>query len=884
MKNFGSYNHELIENKIYNFWQKKKLFKAIKNKKKNKYFSIVIPPPNITGSLHMGHALNNTIQDLLIRFKRNQGYETLWQPGTDHAGIATQMVVEKQLLEKGLTRQSLGREKFVKEIWKWKNKSGNEIISQLKKLGSSCDWSRERFTMDEGLSKAVIKVFVDLYNKKLIYKDLKLVNWDPVLQTAVSDLEVVQKEVDGKLFYIKYLIKGSDSFLTVATTRPETMFGDTALAVNPKDERYKALVGKTAIIPVANREIKIIEDVYADPSQGSGVVKITPAHDFNDFIVGERNNLAKINILTKDAKLNDNTPSDFVGLDRFEARKKLISKLTELNLIEKIDNIKHSVPFGDRSNSIIEPYLTEQWFLDAKKLSVEAIAKVKNKQTSFFPENWSKTYYQWMENIQPWCISRQLWWGHQIPAWYTPSGKIIVANNEKEAKKIVKKKFKKNITLTQDSDVLDTWFSSALWSFATFGWPKKTYELKRFYSTSVLVTGFDIIFFWVARMMMMSLYFMKKVPFSDVYVHALVRDEKGQKMSKSKGNVIDPLVLINEFGADALRFTLIAMSSPGRDVKLAKERVNGYKNFITKIWNIFNFSKFNNTFTDPKISIKKINNPINLWILSEFNNCKLKTSESINNYRFDEAAKNVYQFTWNFFCDWYIEFAKPILYSNNKKNILELKKTISFLQSELLLLLHPFIPFVTEELWSLAKFDKFFKTPLISYTSKNSFVLSKNQIKNAKNINVVINFITEIRSIKVTLGISPGSFCNVFLNNTSKNFQILIKENLEIIKRLGRIKEIDFTSSSKISVINMIIADENVRIQFENTVNLNDQKEIQLKKQKEILNKISISEKKLNNPGFVQNAPKNVVDNEKEMLSNYQIDLNKIINILRSFS
>ena len=884
MKNFGSYNHELIENKIYNFWQKKKLFKAIKNKKKNKYFSIVIPPPNVTGSLHMGHALNNTIQDLLIRFKRNQGYETLWQPGTDHAGIATQMVVEKQLLEKGLTRQSLGREKFVKEIWKWKNKSGNEIISQLKKLGSSCDWSRERFTMDEGLSKAVIKVFVDLYNKKLIYKDLKLVNWDPVLQTAVSDLEVVQKEVDGKLFYIKYLIKGSDSFLTVATTRPETMFGDTALAVNPKDERYKALVGKTAIIPVANREIKIIEDVYADPSQGSGVVKITPAHDFNDFIVGERNNLAKINILTKDAKLNDNTPSDFVGLDRFEARKKLISKLTELNLIEKIDNIKHSVPFGDRSNSIIEPYLTEQWFLDAKKLSVEAIAKVKNKQTSFFPENWSKTYYQWMENIQPWCISRQLWWGHQIPAWYTPSGKIIVANNEKEAKKIIKKKFKKNITLTQDSDVLDTWFSSALWSFATFGWPKKTYELKRFYSTSVLVTGFDIIFFWVARMMMMSLYFMKKVPFSDVYVHALVRDEKGQKMSKSKGNVIDPLVLINEFGADALRFTLIAMSSPGRDVKLAKERVNGYKNFITKIWNIFNFSKFNNTFTDPKISIKKINNPINLWILSEFNNCKLKTSESINNYRFDEAAKNVYQFTWNFFCDWYIEFAKPILYSNNKKNILELKKTISFLQSELLLLLHPFIPFVTEELWSLAKFDKFFKTPLISYTSKNSFVLSKNQIKNAKNINVVINFITEIRSIKVTLGISPGSFCNVFLNNTSKNFQILIKENLEIIKRLGRIKEIDFTSSSKISVINMIIADENVRIQFENTVNLNDQKEIQLKKQKEILNRISISEKKLNNPGFVQNAPKNVVDNEKEMLSNYQIDLNKIINILRSFS
>ena len=686
MKNFGSYNHSEIENKIYNFWEKKKLFKPIKNKTKNKSFSIVIPPPNVTGSLHMGHALNNTIQDLLIRFKRNQGFETLWQPGTDHAGIATQMVVEKQLLEKGLSRQSLGREKFVKEIWKWKSKSGNEIVSQLKKLGSSCDWSRERFTMDDGLSKAVIKVFVDLYNQKLIYKDLKLVNWDPVLQTAVSDLEVVQKEIEGKLYYIKYSIKDSDQFLTVATTRPETMFGDVALAVNPKDKRYKNLVGKTAIIPVANREIPIIEDIYADPTQGSGVVKITPAHDFNDFIVGERNGLKKINILTKDAKLNDAVPADFVGLDRFDARNKLIATLNDLSSLEKVENIKHAVPFGDRSNSIIEPYLTEQWFLDAKKLSNDAILNVKNKKTSFFPENWSKTYYQWMENIQPWCISRQLWWGHQIPAWYTPSGEIIVANNLNEAKQIAKKKFKKNLILTQDNDVLDTWFSSALWSFATFGWPKKTYELKRFYSTSVLVTGFDIIFFWVARMMMMSLYFTKKVPFSDVYVHALVRDEKGQKMSKSKGNVIDPLVLINEFGADALRFTLIAMSSPGRDVKLAKERVNGYKNFITKIWNIFNFSKFNNTFSDPKININKIKDPINLWILNEFNNCKLKTNDCINNYRFDEAARHVYQFTWNLFCHWYIEFAKPVLYSSNKIIIQELKKTISFIRPNLLII------------------------------------------------------------------------------------------------------------------------------------------------------------------------------------------------------
>jgi valyl-tRNA synthetase len=883
MKNFGSYNHKVIEKKIYNFWEKKELFKPIKNKKKTKYFSIVIPPPNVTGSLHMGHALNNTIQDLLIRYKRNQGYETLWQPGTDHAGIATQIVVEKQLAAKGLTKNILGRKKFINEIWKWKVKSGNQIISQLKKLGSSCDWSRERFTMDEGLSKSVIKVFVELYKKKLIYKDLKLVNWDPVLQTAVSDLEVIQKEVEGKLYFIRYEIKDLNKTLTIATTRPETLFGDTALAVNPKDKRFKDLVGKTAIIPICNREIKIIEDDYADPTQGSGIVKITPAHDFNDFLVGERNKLSQINIFTKDAKLNHNTPDTYVGLDRFDARTKLVQELTKLGLIEKIETIKHAVPYGDRSNSIIEPYLTEQWFLDAKKLAKGAIQEVKSKKTSFFPENWTKTYFQWMNNIQPWCISRQLWWGHQIPAWYAPNGEVFVANDKKEAELLANKKFKKNIVLKQDEDVLDTWFSSSLWAFATLGWPKKTYELKRFYSTSVLVTGFDIIFFWVARMMMMSLHFMKKVPFSHVYVHALVRDEKGQKMSKSKGNVIDPLDLIQEYGADALRFTLIAMSSPGRDVKLAKERVNGYKNFVTKIWNIFNFSKFNNTLTTPKVNIKKLNNPINLWILSEFETCKLQTNECIESYRFDEAAKHVYQFTWNLFCDWYIEFSKPILYSDNSKNIDELKNTMTFLQSELLLLLHPFMPFVTEELWHLTKFDKFFKSPLISCKSKNSLNLNKNQIKKAKDINYIINFVTEIRSLKVTLGISPASFCNLFLNESSKNFKNIIKNNLEIIKRLGRIKEIDFVKDINESVIKTVMVDENIRIQFDSEINLQDQKSIQIKKQQEILNKILISEKKLDNIGFVQNAPKNIVESEREMLSNYKNDLEKINNILKSF-
>ena len=883
MKHFGLYNHTKIENKIYNFWEKKKLFKPIKNTKKNKYFSVVIPPPNVTGSLHMGHALNNTIQDLLIRFKRNQGYETLWQPGTDHAGIATQMVVEKQLAKKNIDKKILGREAFIKEIWKWKDQSGNEIVSQLKKLGSSCDWSKERFTMDKGLSSAVTKVFIDLYNKKLIYKDVKLVNWDPVLQTAVSDLEVVQKDVEGKLYYINYSIKNSDEYVTIATTRPETMFGDTALAVNPKDKRYKHLVGKKALIPILNREIVIIEDIYADPEQGSGVVKITPAHDFNDFLVGERNNLEKINIFSKDAKLNNNAPTSYIGLDRFVARTKLVEELNALNKLDKVENIKHAVPYGDRSDAVIEPYLTEQWFLNAKHLAKDAIANVKNKTTSFFPENWSKTYFQWMNNIQLWCISRQLWWGHQIPAWYDQNGNIFVATNKKEAEKIAQKKIQKKVILKQDEDVLDTWFSSALWSFATFGWPKKTYELKRFYRTSVLVTGFDIIFFWVARMMMMSLYFMKEVPFSHVYVHALVRDEKGQKMSKSKGNVIDPLVLINEYGADALRFTLISMSSPGRDVKLSKDRVNGYKNFATKIWNIFNFSKFNKTFDVPKINIKQIKNPVNLWILNEFKECKTNTNKCLESYRFDEASKYVYQFTWNAFCDWYIEFAKPILYSGDKKNIKELKQAITFLQSEILLLLHPFMPFITEELWHLTKFNKYFQSALISYVSKSKYNLNSTQIKKAKNINSVIEFITQLRSFKTSLGINPSSFCKIYLNDTSSKFKKIINDNLDIVKRLGRIEEIDSTQNISQSFIKTILADENIKIQFDNNVDLQAQKILQEKKQQEILNKITICEKKLENQSFVKNAPKNIVDNEREMLSNYKIDLEKINIILRSF-
>jgi valyl-tRNA synthetase len=682
MSKFNSYNHKNIEDRIYAYWEKRHCFKPKKNKNK-KYFSIVIPPPNVTGSLHMGHALNNSIQDLLVRHNRNKGLETLWQPGTDHAGIATQLVVEKQLLEKGLSRKELGREKFIKEVWKWKNKSGGIITNQLKKLGSSCDWSRDRFTMDEGLSKAVTKVFVNLYEKKLIYKDLKLTNWDTKLQTAISDLEVVQKETKGKLYYIKYKLVDSDQSIIIATTRPETMFGDTAIAVNPKDERYSEYIGREVAIPISNRKIKIITDEYADPKQGSGAVKITPAHDFNDYLVGKRNKLQSINILNKDGTLNKNVPDDYVNVDRLDARKKLISELESRNYLDKIEDINHTVPYGDRTNTVVEPLLTEQWFVDAKKLAREAIKQVKKKNTNFFPDNWKKTYFQWMENIEPWCISRQLWWGHQIPAWYTESGDIVVAENIKEANKIAKKKFKKEVLLKQDPDVLDTWFSSALWPFATLGWPNaKSYELNRFYKTTVLVTGFDIIFFWVARMMMMGLYFMKEVPFEDVYVHALVRDEKGQKMSKSKGNVIDPLTIIDEFGADALRFTLISMSSPGRDVKLSIDRVKGYRNYITKIWNTFSYCEINNIFKLKKIKLTNIKNPANQWIIKTLNLYKQKIKKNINDYRFDEAAKNIYLYIWNYFCDWYIEFSKPLLNSKNKQIVEETKNVLFHVQME----------------------------------------------------------------------------------------------------------------------------------------------------------------------------------------------------------
>ncbi len=878
MSNFGTYNHKEIEDRIYKYWEKKGCFKPKKNKNK-KYFSIVIPPPNVTGSLHMGHALNNSIQDLLIRFNRNKGLETLWQPGTDHAGIATQLVVEKQLIDKGTSRKALGRKKFLEEVWKWKEQSGNIITGQLKKLGSSCDWSRDRFTMDKGLSEAVIKVFVELFNKKLIYKDLKLTNWDTKLQTAISDLEVVQKDTKGKLYYIKYKIVDSENFITIATTRPETMFGDTAVAVHPNDQRYKDIINKHVVIPVSNRKIKIITDDYADPEQGSGAVKITPAHDFNDYTVGKRNNLEIINILNKDGTLNLNVPQNYQNIDRLEAREKLVIELDNLGFLEKIEDIKHSVPYGDRSNTIIEPLLTEQWFVDAKKLAKDAILKVKKKQTNFFPDNWKKTYFQWMQNIEPWCISRQLWWGHQIPAWYTDTGEVIVAENLSKAKKIAKKKFKKNIILKQDPDVLDTWFSSALWPFATLGWPNKTYELKRFYKTSVLVTGFDIIFFWVARMMMMGLHFMKDVPFENVYVHALVRDEKGQKMSKSKGNVIDPLTIINEYGADALRFTLISMSSPGRDVKLSIDRVKGYRNFLTKIWNTFNYCKLNNVFKLKKINLSKIENPANQWIIKTLNDYKKKVKNNIENYRFDESAKNLYLYIWNYFCDWYIEFSKPLLQSNNKKVVEETRNILLYLQIENLSLLHPFIPFITEELWSLSGLKSIEKTDLINFNFKKDFKIKKTD--GIKEIEFIINFVSDLRSIKSKLNISPGSFVNLNLDDLPKNNQKTILRNDLLVKRLARIGSFNIEKGS-LKKGTVILAGNKISITFADDIDIDKQISILENKVKSLQTQIKNAEKKLQNQNFVKKAPKDIVSKEKELLENNKNEYKNLSEVILS--
>lgn len=855
------FDSKSIEVKWYEKWLKSGAFSSDSSSQKKPYV-IMMPPPNVTGSLHIGHALTFTIQDILIRFHRMQGFDVLWQPGTDHAGIATQMVVERELAKSNITRHDLGREKFVEKVWEWKEQSGGTITNQLRALGASPDWDKERFTMDEGLSKAVNYVFVKLYKEGLIYRDKRLVNWDPKLLTAISDLEVEQRDTNGKFWYFKYPIQDSDEFLTIATTRPETMLGDTAVAVNPNDERYKHLKGKNVLLPIINRVIPIIFDDYSDPEKGTGAVKITPAHDFNDFEVGKRHNLELINIMNADATINENGGKEFQGLDRFEARDRIIDKLKTLNLFVKEETITHTVPHGDRSNVIVEPWLMDQWYVDAKKMAIPAIKAVEDSKTTFIPKNWDKTYFEWMRNIQPWCVSRQLWWGHRIPAWFGPDNKVFVESSEQEALVAAEAFYGEKVELTQDEDVLDTWFSSALWPFSTLGWPENTDDLSKYYPTSVLVTGFDIIFFWVARMMMMGLHFMdKEVPFKEVYIHALVRDEKGQKMSKSKGNVLDPLDLSSKYGADSLRFTLAAMAAQGRDIKLSEERIAGYRNFSTKIWNGCKFLEFNSCIDNIDKEITNIDLEVNKWIVNLYNDLNIKVKTSIKEYKFNDAADALYQFIWKDYCDWYIEFIKPIL--NNSENLKDLEETkyISInVMKNVLLMLHPIMPYVTEEI-----LENLFKCSNFAISSTWPEPIH-NELTSTNSIDLIIKIISSIRSLRVEKNIPPNAKIDILLKNADEHKREIIKNNKSLITNLAKINNITFVSEDLTQSENFIIStiDELVlMIPLDGLIDTAAEKNRLNKELSNINNEIDQISKRLNNQMFIDKAPSNVVEEVK---------------------
>ena len=858
-----TYTPKLLEEKFYKIWEESGEFSA-STKSSSKPYTIMMPPPNVTGSLHMGHGLTFTLQDILVRFYRKQGRDCLWQPGMDHAGIATQMVVERQLSENNINRKDLGREKFLKKVWDWKTESGGMIMTQLRALGASADWKRERFTMDEGLSKAVIKVFVKLYNDGLIYRDKRLVNWDPKLLTAVSDLEVQQIEVNGNLWHFNYPIKGTEnSYITVATTRPETIFGDTAIAVNPNDPRYKSLIGKFAILPLMGREIPIIADEYSDMDKGSGAVKITPAHDFNDFDVGRRHNLENINIFNEYAQLNENVPLDYQQLDRFEARKKVVSAMEGLGLLSSVEQNLHVVPHGDRSQVPLEPWLTDQWYCDAKTLAEPAIKAVEDGRTKFVPQNWENTYFDWMRNIQPWCISRQLWWGHQIPAWFGPDGKIFVAETAKAAEAEAFVFYGKEIVLIRDEDVLDTWFSSALWPFSTIGWPEETKELKRYYPGDVLVTGFDIIFFWVARMMMMGLHFMDDVPFHTIYIHALVRDEKGQKMSKSKGNVLDPLDLIEKYGTDALRFTLTSMAAQGRDLKLSESRIEGYRNFATKLWNASRYTQLKQCSYEATFDPNKCNLAINKWIVFEVTNAVENVRKSIENYRFNDAAKYIYQFSWATFCDWYIEFTKPILAGVNAGEINETKATTMWVLKQILNTLNPIMPYLSEELWESLGYEGL----LINHgwPSLGSINLDAEA---AKEIEWIVQVITTIRSMRAEGSVPHKVKTQLILKDFSDEHRGYINRNNSILSKLANVNDIFFTSDPMPKVAIQSLLDEtSIGLIISDEIDLTKEKERinrDLKKASEDIEKFT---KKISNEQFIKNAPERVILENKQRLA-----------------
>ena len=918
-----------IESRMSAIWEASGAFKAGRPERKDAApYTIVIPPPNVTGSLHMGHALNNTLQDILCRFERMRGRDVLWQPGTDHAGIATQMVVERQLMERQQPgRRDMGRAKFLERVWEWKAESGGVIVNQLKRLGASCDWSRERFTMDEGLSRAVVKVFVELHREGLIYKDKRLVNWDPKLLTAISDLEVQQTEVKGNLWYLRYPIEGktfnpddASTFIVVATTRPETMLGDTAVAVHPDNERLGHLIGQHVILPLVGRRIPIVGDDYADPEKGSGAVKITPAHDFNDFEVGKRHGLPQISVLDREGCLALIDNEDYLrGLpegaaqlaeelhkvDRFAARKQIVARLEDFGFLERIEPNTHMVPHGDRSGAVIEPYLTDQWYVDAKTMAQPAISAVRSGATTFVPKNWEKTYFEWMENIQPWCISRQLWWGHQIPAWYGPDGKVFVAETEEEAvgnalgyyveqevitpeqgEEMALDPAKREGFIVRDEDVLDTWFSSALWPFSTLGWPDDNPEVGRYYPTNVLVTGWDIIFFWVARMMMMGIHFMKEAPFSTVYIHRLVRDEKGAKMSKSKGNVIDPLGVIDDFGADALRFALARGAAHSHDIKLSPQLVETNRNFATKLWNACRFAEMNGCDKPAGFDAHDARETLNRWIAHETSRATREVTEAIEAYRFNDAAGAIYRFVWNVYCDWYLELAKPVLMGEEGPAKAETRAMVAWARDEILKLLHPFMPFITEELWAvtarrdgllvLAEWPRkgLSAEQLASIAGASDAIIpSVIQALDAGDfsdpaaeaeIGWVVDLLSTVRSVKAEMNIPPSTLTPLVLVAASAETKDRAQRWSDVAKRMARLSEISFVDTVPDGAVQLLVRGEAVALPLKGVIDFAAERgrlEKELGKADADIKRVDA---KLSNEKFVANAKEEIVEEERE--------------------
>jgi len=886
-----SFSPSARERALYEGWESAGAFAAHPASKADP-FTIMIPPPNVTGSLHMGHALTFTVQDTLIRWRRMQGRDALWQPGTDHAGIATQMVVERLLAEEQNSRQKLGREKFLERVWQWKAESGGTITRQLRRLGASLDWPRERFTMDDGLSEAVKEVFVTLYRQGLIYRDKRLVNWDPKFQSAISDLEVESHEVRGSLWHLRYPIQGQPGgFIVVATTRPETMLGDTAVAVHPDDARYRDLIGQYAILPIVGRAIPIVADEYSDPEKGSGAVKITPAHDFNDFQVGQRHSLAMPSVLDKEARVTlaeiqadaRDVPNvadtaflnSLAGQSREAARKAIVAELERLELVEKIEPHTHQVPHGDRSGVPIEPLLTVQWYCNAAVLAKPAIEAVETGRTQFVPKQWENTFFAWLRDIQPWCISRQLWWGHRIPAWYGPDGEVFVAHTERDAHIQAREKYGKEVSLTQDEDVLDTWFSSALWPFSTLGWPEKTPELARYYPGDVLVTGFDIIFFWVARMMMMGIHFMGDVPFRHVYIHGLVRDERGQKMSKSKGNIIDPLELIGSFGADALRFTICALTGPGRDVKLGASRVQDYRSFVTKLWNAARFCEMNDIRPTDDFDPASATLPLNRWILDACDTAIREAETALDAYRFDEYAAAAYRFVWNSFCDWFLEFAKPALAAGaDPTAAAEVRATGAHVLGLILRLLHPAMPYVTEELW-----DRFGYGPpnsLIGTPWPEPMRVADAQAAR-EELDWVVRLISLVRSVRTEMNVPPSAQAPILLRDAAPVAMERAGRWLEAIRRLARASEISTLDGPLPKGSAQAVLDEaTVILPLEGLIDIAAEQARLKRERDKAAGEIRKVEQKLANADFVRRAPEEVVEENRERLVAFQSEVARL--------